>query len=179
MLTRTIPKSGEKLPVIGLGTWQTFDVGPSPGERKDQKSVLKRFLAAGARVIDSSPMYGRAETVVGDLVRELGEERKWKVEEKEGGKPQDEELLEVTSHLKEEELEWVLHRATSDKGETVETLVSEERAWMAAGGEYYVGQWDEEVKQLEVGRDDEEDEMGTGLVFTLTGELVYESQLED
>lgn len=75
MLTRTIPKSGEKLPVIGLGTWQTFDVGPSPAERKDQKEVLKRFLAAGARVIDSSPMYGRAETVVGDLLRELGQER--------------------------------------------------------------------------------------------------------
>jgi diketogulonate reductase-like aldo/keto reductase len=75
MLTRTIPKSGEKLPVIGLGTWQTFDVGPSPGERKEQKEVLERFLAAGARVIDSSPMYGRAETVVGDLLRELGEER--------------------------------------------------------------------------------------------------------
>lgn len=75
MLTRTIPKSGEKLPVIGLGTWQTFDVGPSPAERKPQKEVLKRFLAAGARVIDSSPMYGRAEQVVGDLLRELGQER--------------------------------------------------------------------------------------------------------
>jgi aryl-alcohol dehydrogenase-like predicted oxidoreductase len=75
MLTRTIPKSGEKLPVIGLGTWQTFDVGPSASDRENQKEVLKRFLASGARVIDSSPMYGRAETVVGDLLRELGEER--------------------------------------------------------------------------------------------------------
>jgi aryl-alcohol dehydrogenase-like predicted oxidoreductase len=75
MLTRPIPSTGEALPVIGLGTWQTFDVGPSPGERKDPKEVLKRFLASGARVIDSSPMYGRAETVVGDLLRELGEER--------------------------------------------------------------------------------------------------------
>jgi len=127
----------------------------------------------------------KAEQAMLDLVRgwngqkPKGEERKWKVEEKEGGKPQDEELLEVTSHLKEEDMEWVVYRATSDKGETVETVVSEDRAWMVAGGEYYLGQWDEETKQLEVGRDDEEDEMGTGLVFTLTGELVHESQLED
>ena len=50
---------------------------------------------------------------------------------------------------------------------------------MAAGGEYYMGQWDEENQELEVGRDDEEDELGTGLIFTLKGELVFESQLED
>jgi hypothetical protein len=50
---------------------------------------------------------------------------------------------------------------------------------MAAGEEYYMGQWDEDEKTVDVGRDDEEGELGTGLVFTLTGELVYESQLED
>jgi len=108
-----------------------------------------------------------------------GDERKWKVEEKAGGTPQDEELAEVTADLKEEELEWTVYRATSDKGETVETLVSEDRAWMAAGEEYYMGQWDEDEKTVDVGRDDEEGELGTGLVFTLTGELVYESTLED
>jgi len=75
MRTRPIPRSGEQLPVVGLGTWQTFDVGPSPSERASQKAVLQRFLAAGARVIDSSPMYGRAEAVTGALLRELGQER--------------------------------------------------------------------------------------------------------
>jgi len=64
--TRPIPKSGEQLPVVGLGTWQTFDVGASPDERKPIAEVLSKFLAAGARVIDSSPMYGRAEEVTGD-----------------------------------------------------------------------------------------------------------------
>jgi diketogulonate reductase-like aldo/keto reductase len=64
--TRAIPKSGEKLPVVGLGTWQTFDVGSGAGERKPVQEVLAKFLAAGMKVIDSSPMYGRAEEVTGD-----------------------------------------------------------------------------------------------------------------
>jgi aryl-alcohol dehydrogenase-like predicted oxidoreductase len=68
MLHRPIPKSGEALPVVGLGTWQTFDVGSAPAERAALAEVLRRFLAGGGRVIDTSPMYGRAEAVVGDLL---------------------------------------------------------------------------------------------------------------
>jgi diketogulonate reductase-like aldo/keto reductase len=68
LATRPIPHGGEALPVIGLGTWQTFDVGDDPGERAPLGEVLDAFFAAGARVIDSSPMYGRAEGVVGDLL---------------------------------------------------------------------------------------------------------------
>lgn len=68
MLTRVIPSSGEAIPAIGLGTWQTFDVGASARERAPLRAVLDRFFDAGGRVIDSSPMYGRAESVVGDLV---------------------------------------------------------------------------------------------------------------
>jgi len=73
MLSRPIPKTGEALPVIGLGTWQTFDVGPDATERAPLKDVLRRFLDAGARLIDSSPMYGRAERVVGDVLASLGD----------------------------------------------------------------------------------------------------------
>ena len=69
MNTRKIPRSGEAVPVIGLGTWQTFDVSDSPAERQPLVQVLERFFAAGAKVIDSSPMYGRAEAVVGDLLK--------------------------------------------------------------------------------------------------------------
>jgi aryl-alcohol dehydrogenase-like predicted oxidoreductase len=69
MLTRPIPSSGEPLPAVGLGTWQTFDVGPEVAARAPLQEVLRRFFAAGARVIDSSPMYGHAEEVVGDLLR--------------------------------------------------------------------------------------------------------------
>lgn len=127
----------------------------------------------------------KAEQAMRDLVRgwhaqkPKADERKWKMDEKEGGTPQDEELAEVVSHLKEEGMEWTVYRATSDKGDTVETVVSEDRAWMTAGDEYYLGQWDEDEKVVDVGRDDEEGELGTGLIFSLQGELVFESQLEN
>src|SRR5690242_17752949 len=68
MITRKIPKSGEALPVVGLGTSRTFDVGEAESERAPLLAVVRAMTAAGGRVIDSSPMYGRAEEVVGDLV---------------------------------------------------------------------------------------------------------------
>ena len=64
--TRAIPASGERLPVIGLGTWQTFDVGG--GNRDPLREVLKIFSKG---VVDSSPMYGSSESVAGDLIAEL------------------------------------------------------------------------------------------------------------
>jgi aryl-alcohol dehydrogenase-like predicted oxidoreductase len=72
MITRAIPRTGELLPAIGLGSWQTFDVGGSAKERAPRLEVLRRFTAAGGRVIDSSPMYGRSEEVIGELVAQLG-----------------------------------------------------------------------------------------------------------
>ena len=74
MLRRKIPSAadGESIPVIGMGTWNTFDVGGASAERAPLKRVLEVFYAAGARLIDSSPMYGNAEGVTGDLVQELG-----------------------------------------------------------------------------------------------------------
>ena len=72
MLERPIPASGERIPAVGLGTWQTFDVGASAAERAPLKDVLRQFVSGGGRVIDSSPMYGLAETVVGDLAADLG-----------------------------------------------------------------------------------------------------------
>jgi diketogulonate reductase-like aldo/keto reductase len=72
MHTRTIPSSGEALPVIGLGTWQTFDAGPDAAARSPLKAVLQALFAAGGRLVDSSPMYGSSESVVGDLCSELG-----------------------------------------------------------------------------------------------------------
>jgi diketogulonate reductase-like aldo/keto reductase len=72
MQARAIPASGEKLPVIGLGTWQTFDVGATAAVRAPLREVLRAFFAAGGRVVDSSPMYGASESVVGDLCEALG-----------------------------------------------------------------------------------------------------------
>ena len=76
MLTRAIPSSGEKLPVIGLGTWQTFDVDLAQDNRKQLEEVLALFVKLGGRVIDTSPMYGRAEQVIGDLTAGLGIQEK-------------------------------------------------------------------------------------------------------
>lgn len=71
MLTRAIPATGEMLPVIGLGTWQVFDAGSDAAARAPLRDVLRTFFAAGGRVVDSSPMYGASEAVVGDLCAEL------------------------------------------------------------------------------------------------------------
>ena len=60
------------MPVIGLGTWRAFDVGSGETERRRLRQVLQRLLDDGGRIIDTSPMYGRAEAVTGDLLAELG-----------------------------------------------------------------------------------------------------------
>lgn len=72
MITRIIPSGGEKLPVVGLGTWQTFDERLDEETRERLKSVLIILFENGGRVIDSSPMYGRSEAVTGELTEELG-----------------------------------------------------------------------------------------------------------
>ena len=71
MLTRPIPSSGEPVPAIGLGTWPVFDVGADEGSRRPLREVVRRLAAGGGTMIDTSPMYGRAEAVAGDLVAEL------------------------------------------------------------------------------------------------------------
>jgi diketogulonate reductase-like aldo/keto reductase len=72
MHRRKIPASGELLPVVGCGTWRTFDVGAAPAERAPLSEVLRVLFEAGGSVIDSSPMYGAAEGVVGDLLAAAG-----------------------------------------------------------------------------------------------------------
>ncbi len=72
MHTRKVPSTGEAMPVIGLGTWQTFDVGNDRTELDQRRDVLEVLFAAGGRMIDSSPMYGRAEATVGTLLAEMG-----------------------------------------------------------------------------------------------------------
>jgi len=72
IVRKPVPKTGETLPAIGLGTWQTFDVGASRSAREPLKNVLREFVRLGGSVIDSSPMYGKSESVTGDLAAELG-----------------------------------------------------------------------------------------------------------
>jgi diketogulonate reductase-like aldo/keto reductase len=67
--TRIIPSSGAAIPVIGCGTWENFDVGEGELQREPLRDVLNTLFQAGGSVIDSSPMYGTAEKVVGDLLK--------------------------------------------------------------------------------------------------------------
>lgn len=73
---RAIPSTGEKVSIVGLGTWQTFDVGPSRAERGPLQQVLDQLVTKGGMVVDSSPMYGRSEQVVGDLAEASGLNKK-------------------------------------------------------------------------------------------------------
>ena len=72
-LRKPIPSSGERIPAIGMGTWITFNVGDDPVARAQRVEVLRSFFAHGGGMIDSSPMYGSAEAVLGDLLAQLGE----------------------------------------------------------------------------------------------------------
>jgi aryl-alcohol dehydrogenase-like predicted oxidoreductase len=68
MQTRPIPSRGEALPVIGCGTYVGFDVGADSEKLKTLAAVVRTLRDAGGKVFDSSPMYGRAEAVLGDRV---------------------------------------------------------------------------------------------------------------
>ena len=72
MKTRTIPGTDEEVPVVGVGTWQQFDVAAGSTKLKHLRNVLNTLFRTGGSVIDSSPMYGRSESVVGRLLSEMG-----------------------------------------------------------------------------------------------------------
>jgi diketogulonate reductase-like aldo/keto reductase len=72
MMTRTIPSSGERLPVIGLGTWQVFDVESTPGEIDLRAQIADLLIDRGGSLIDTSPMYNRSEKVIGDVIARSG-----------------------------------------------------------------------------------------------------------
>ncbi len=73
LLTRAVPVSGERLPAIGMGTWITFNVGDDAGLRAQRSRVLQAFFDAGGGMIDSSPMYGSAEAVIGHGLAKTGQ----------------------------------------------------------------------------------------------------------
>ncbi len=70
-LTKPIPSSGEQIPVIGLGTWITFNVGNDTAARAQSAEVMRQFFASGGKLIDSSPMYGSSQGVIGEALQQL------------------------------------------------------------------------------------------------------------
>lgn len=75
MLTRPIPATGEQLPVIGLGTYEVFDVSSTAGEIATRKAIVDSLVARGGSLLDTSPMYNRSEAVIGDVI-DAGVDRK-------------------------------------------------------------------------------------------------------
>ena len=71
-LMRSIPSSGEQIPLVGLGSWITFNVGNDSAARAQCTNVMREFFSAGGRLIDSSPMYGSSQGVIGDGLQQLG-----------------------------------------------------------------------------------------------------------
>jgi aryl-alcohol dehydrogenase-like predicted oxidoreductase len=76
MISRAIPSTGERLPVVGLGTSGVFDVGRDPAGRAPLQDVLDILVGSGGSLLDTSPMYGRAEEVAGDLIAGQGLRRR-------------------------------------------------------------------------------------------------------
>ena len=137
MLTRKIPNSAEDLPAIGVGTWERFDVAPNQPKRKALHEVLEVLFKAGGRVIDSSPMYGRSEGVVGDLLmgstvmpRPFLATKVWTRGEKEGEVEMERSLKLMGGRLDliqvHNLLDWRVHLKTLEK-------------WKAGGRIRYMG----------------------------------------
>jgi diketogulonate reductase-like aldo/keto reductase len=101
LITKPIPSSGEKLPVIGMGTWQTFNVGGDPKLRDQRTKVLAAFFKGGGTVIDSSPMYGSSQDVVGYGLERLDAEDRVFAAEKVWTRDGDETVSQIVESRKE------------------------------------------------------------------------------
>ncbi|MBA2352642.1 MAG: aldo/keto reductase [Burkholderiales bacterium] len=138
ILQRSIPRSGEQLPAIGLGTWQTFDVGDRANERTPLKEVLSQFVELGGRVIDSSPMYGKSESVAGDLAAELGVREKLFIATKvwtSGREAGIEQMTASMQRLRAQPIDLMQVHNLVDVETHLETL----RRWKKAGRIRYLG----------------------------------------
>jgi diketogulonate reductase-like aldo/keto reductase len=137
MILRKIPLSGETLPVVGIGSYQTFDV-TSLGDRNQVREVLRLFAAMGGRLVDSSPMYGAAESVIGDVTTQLDLNRQFFLATKvwtsgrEAGIQQAEQSM---TRLRSRQLDLLQVHNLLD----VDTHLPWLKDWKAAGKIRYVG----------------------------------------
>jgi diketogulonate reductase-like aldo/keto reductase len=137
LITRKIPATGEAIPVLGLGTSGPFEVGNSPKEREPLKEVLNAFFAAGARLIDTSPMYSTAEAVLGELLSSSMQERVflatkvWTRGQAEGV----EQMKHSAAVMKHPKLDLIQVHNLLDLNTHLKTL----RAWKDEGRVRYIG----------------------------------------
>jgi len=136
--TRKIPSTLEELPCVGIGTWQTFDVGTGESERNPLKEVLLNFVERHACVVDSSPMYGASEKVVGELSQELKINNKLFVATKVWTTGEDSGIKQMNtsfSLLKREVIDLMQIHNLVDWQTHLKTL----RQWKAQGKIRYIG----------------------------------------
>jgi diketogulonate reductase-like aldo/keto reductase len=140
VLEKRIPSSApaERVPVVGLGTWKAYDVGPSPSARAPLEAALSELAAEGGRLVDSSPMYGRAEEVVGEIVEKLGlrprlfvATKVWTTGRAEGIRQMEESIAK----LRAETLDLIAVHNLVD----VDTQLATLRDWKARGRIRYLG----------------------------------------
>lgn len=138
MLMRAIPSSDEKLSAIGLGTWRTFDIDLASDNRRQLDEVLALFVKLGGRVIDTSPMYGRAEQVIGDLTAALGIREKLFFATKvwtQGKQAGIESMKRSMARLRAERIDLMQVHNLADVSTHLATL----REWKAQGRIRYIG----------------------------------------
>ena len=137
-LARRVPKTGEAIPAIGLGTWQVFDVASDAKEKAQAEETLKAFVELGGRVIDSSPMYGTSESVTGELAAALGVGAKLFVATKvwtSGRQAGIRQMEESMRKLRVERLDLMQVHNLVDASTHLATL----REWKTAGRVRYLG----------------------------------------
>ena len=137
IIQRPIPRTSESLPVVGLGTWQTFDVADGAA-RAPLRDVLREFARLGGTVVDSSPMYGRSESVVGDLAVELGLQKQLFIATKvwtSGAEAGIRQMEESFRRLRVERVDLMQVHNLVDWRTQLRTL----RAWKAQGRIRYIG----------------------------------------
>jgi len=143
VLTRKIPRSGESLPVIGLGTAIVFDIGNDAAKRAERTAVIRTFLEGGARLIDTAPSYGTAESVVGDLLADMKVRDRIFVATKARVAGRDRSIAEMQQsqrRLRTEKIELIqIHNVGfADRGEVASQLALL-REWKARGVYRYIG----------------------------------------
>lgn len=138
MLAKPIPSTGEMLPVVGVGTYLTFDVGLSAEERARLTKVLGILFDAGGRMIDSSPMYGRSEGAAGTLLEAMGARRKAFIATKVWTRGRAEGIAQMQRSLKRfrtDKIELMQVHNLLDWRTQLKTL----RAWKEKGVFKYIG----------------------------------------